>query len=51
MSKITMVKGNTETCVDEVYVEEMKEKGFDVFEDEPLKEPEETKEPKEAKEE
>lgn len=48
MSKILMVKGNTETYVDELLVEEMEEKGFEVFEDKPVKEP--VKEPKEAKE-
>ena len=49
MSKILMVKGNTETYVDELelLVEEMEEKGFQVFEDKPVKEPKEPKEPKE----
>lgn len=46
MSKILMVKGNTETYVDELLVEEMEEKGFEVFEDKPIKEPKETKETK-----
>lgn len=50
MSKILMVKGNTETYVDELLVEEMEEKGFEVFEDKPVKEPKEPKEAKEAKE-
>lgn len=44
MSKILMVKGNTETYVDELLVEEMEEKGFEVFEDEPVKETKEAKE-------
>lgn len=34
MSKILMVKGNTETYVDELLVEEMEEKGFEVLNDE-----------------
>lgn len=47
MSKILMVKGNTETFVDELLVEEMEEKGFEVFEDKPVKVTKEPKEPKE----
>lgn len=50
MSKILMVKGNTETYVDELLVEEMEEKGFEVFEDKPVEAPKEPKEPKELKE-
>ena len=44
MSKILMVKGNTETYVDELLVEEMEEKGFEVFEDKPVKATKESKE-------
>lgn len=50
MSKILMVKGNTETYVDELLVEEMEEKGFEVFEDKPVMATKEPKEPKEPKE-
>ena len=53
MSKILMIKGNTETYVDELLVEEMEEKGFEVLDLKPVKatkEPKEPKEPKEAKE-
>lgn len=49
MSKILMVKGNTETYVDELLVEEMEEKGFEVFEDKPVKATKEPKEPKDPK--
>ena len=41
MSKILMVKGNTETYVDELSVEEMEEKGFEVLNDEEDEEDEE----------
>ncbi len=41
MSKILMVKGNTETYVDELLVEEMEEKGFEVLNDEEDEEDEE----------
>ena len=51
MSKILMVKGNTETYVDELLVEEMEEKGFEVFEDKPVEAPKEPKEPKEKEKE
>ena len=44
MSKILMVKGNTETYVDELLVEEMEEKGFEVLNDEEDKEDEEDEE-------
>lgn len=44
MSKILMVKGNTETYVDELSVEEMEEKGFEVLNDEEAKEAKEAKE-------
>lgn len=49
MSKILMVKGNTETYVDELLVEEMEEKGFEVLDLKPAKATKEAKEPKEAK--
>lgn len=41
MSKILMIKGNTETYVDELSVEEMEEKGFEVLNDEEDEEDEE----------
>ena len=41
MSKILMIKGNTETYVDELLVEEMEEKGFEVLNDEEDEEDEE----------
>ena len=44
MSKILMVKGNTETYVDELLVEEMEEKGFEVLNDEEDEENEEDEE-------
>ncbi|XVG95818.1 hypothetical protein ACGCUP_00895 [Eubacteriales bacterium KG125] len=31
MSKVLMVKGNTETYVEDIYVEEMEDKGFAVL--------------------
>ena len=44
MSKILMIKGNTETYVDELLVEEMEEKGFEVLNDEEDEEDEENEE-------
>lgn len=41
MSKILMIKGNTETYVDELLVEEMEEKGFEVLNNEEDEEDEE----------